>query len=129
MEWRPKLSSIWSRKPMPVSMSHSPVPSRSSETVISVSRVFLSTVAVRIFTSPPAFAPDWCYGHLPRQGCAHGGGGPGQAARICVTRNLYSSALFFRESLQRHRICKIWHILLTPRGFPVKRGPQFQGPG
>src|ERR1700722_5790356 len=48
MEWREKLSSIWSRKPMPVSMSDSPVPSRSRETAISVSRVLRSTVAVRM---------------------------------------------------------------------------------
>src|SRR3954469_16193457 len=55
MEWREKLSSIWSRKPMPVSMSASPVPSRSRETAISVSRVFRSTVAVR----NGSFLLDW----------------------------------------------------------------------
>src|SRR5690348_5994404 len=100
---------MWSRKPMPVSISHSPEPSRSRETAISVSRVFLSTVAVRILIPPPAFAgPRASYSHLPRQGYAHGGGAPGRAYRHVW---LYSSEILPRESLLRERI---WQNLQIP---------------
>src|SRR3989338_6657683 len=50
-EWRESCSSMWSRKPMPVSTSYSPLPSRSSETKTLVSLVLRSTVAVRLSLS------------------------------------------------------------------------------
>ena len=44
-----KLSSIWSKNPIPVWMSDFPVPSRPTVTVMSVSLVLRLTVAVRFW--------------------------------------------------------------------------------
>jgi len=46
-EWRESWSSMWSKKPTPVRMVDFPVPSRSTETAISVSLVLRLTEALR----------------------------------------------------------------------------------
>ena len=47
-------SSIWSKNPIPVLISYSPVPSRSNSIMISVSLVFLSHFTKRLMKSPPS---------------------------------------------------------------------------